>query len=77
MVKKIQKLERKTRKRTPNSLQQRNVSKYVQFKLFQILITIPVSTVSNECTFSNSKRIKTYLRNMTEMRIYFFIFLLI
>jgi len=40
------------------------------FKLFKILATKPVSTASNERSFSNLKRIKTYLRNsMTEVRI--------
>ncbi|XP_026816181.1 52 kDa repressor of the inhibitor of the protein kinase-like [Rhopalosiphum maidis] len=40
------------------------------FKLLQILATIPVSTASNERSFSNLKRIKTYLRNsMTEARL--------
>ncbi|XP_050064723.1 uncharacterized protein LOC126553622 [Aphis gossypii] len=33
------------------------------YKLLQILATLPVSTSSNERTFSNLKRIKTYLRN--------------
>jgi len=33
------------------------------FKLLQILATLPVSTASNERSFSNLKRIKTYLRN--------------
>ncbi|XP_050540317.1 uncharacterized protein LOC126904955 [Daktulosphaira vitifoliae] len=38
------------------------------FKLLQILATLPVSTASNERTFSNLKRNKTYLRNtMTEL----------
>ncbi|CAI6358376.1 unnamed protein product [Macrosiphum euphorbiae] len=32
-------------------------------KLFQILSTLPISTASNERTFSSLKRIKTYLRN--------------
>lgn len=32
-------------------------------KLFQILATLPISTASNERTFSSLKRIKTYLRN--------------
>ncbi|KAL4090337.1 hypothetical protein QTP88_025196 [Uroleucon formosanum] len=32
-------------------------------KLFQILSTLPISTASNERTFSSQKRIKTYLRN--------------
>ena len=32
-------------------------------KLFQILSTLPISTASNEQTFSSLKRIKTYLRN--------------
>ncbi|XP_060855876.1 52 kDa repressor of the inhibitor of the protein kinase-like [Metopolophium dirhodum] len=40
------------------------------FKLLQILATIPVSTASNERSFSNLKRIKTYLRNsMNEARL--------
>lgn len=43
-------------------------------KLFQILATLPVSTASNERTFSNLKRIKTYLRNtMTEVRINYYV----
>jgi len=33
------------------------------YKLLQILATLPVSTSSNERTFSNLKRMKTYLRN--------------
>ncbi|XP_050526839.1 52 kDa repressor of the inhibitor of the protein kinase-like [Daktulosphaira vitifoliae] len=33
------------------------------FKLLQIFATLPVSTASNERSFSNLKRIKTYLRN--------------
>lgn len=33
------------------------------FKLLQILVTLPVSSATNERTFSNLKRIKTYLRN--------------
>lgn len=33
------------------------------YKLLQILATLPVSTSSNERTFSNLKRIKTYLMN--------------
>lgn len=33
------------------------------FKLLKILSTLPVSTSSNERTFSTMKRIKTYLRN--------------
>ncbi|XP_050066076.1 52 kDa repressor of the inhibitor of the protein kinase-like [Aphis gossypii] len=33
------------------------------FKLLQIFATLPVSSSSNERTFSNLKRIKTYLRN--------------
>lgn len=33
------------------------------YKLLQILATLPVSISSNERTFSNLKRIKTYLRN--------------
>ncbi|KAE9543351.1 hypothetical protein AGLY_003262 [Aphis glycines] len=32
-------------------------------KLFQILATLPISTASNERTFSSLKTIKTYLRN--------------
>lgn len=34
-------------------------------KLFQILITIPVTTVSGERSFSTLRRIKSYLRNTT------------
>lgn len=34
-------------------------------KLLQILATLPVSTATNERTFSTLKRIKTYLRNST------------
>ncbi|XP_050056212.1 52 kDa repressor of the inhibitor of the protein kinase-like [Aphis gossypii] len=33
------------------------------FKLLQILVTLPISSATNERTFSNLKRIKTYLRN--------------
>ncbi|CAI6344856.1 unnamed protein product [Macrosiphum euphorbiae] len=33
------------------------------FKLLQILATHPVSSASNERSFSTLKRIKTYLRN--------------
>jgi len=33
------------------------------FKLLQIFATLPVSTASSERSFSNLKRIKTYLRN--------------
>ena len=33
------------------------------FNLLQILATLPVSTASNERTFSKLKLIKTYLRN--------------
>ncbi|KAL4143541.1 hypothetical protein QTP88_005860 [Uroleucon formosanum] len=41
------------------------------FKLLQILVTLPVSSATNERTFSNLKRIKTYLRNsMSEKFIY-------
>ncbi|KAF0740561.1 52 kDa repressor of the inhibitor of the protein kinase-like [Aphis craccivora] len=41
-----------------------NISIYPNiFKLLQILATLPVSSSSNERTFSNLKRIKTYLRN--------------
>ncbi|XP_025418319.1 uncharacterized protein LOC112689037, partial [Sipha flava] len=36
------------------------------FKLLQILITLPVSSVTNERTFSNLKIIKTYLHSTTE-----------
>jgi len=44
------------------------------FRLFQILATLSVSTVSNERTFSNLKRIQTYLRNtMTEVRINYYV----
>ncbi|XP_025425341.1 uncharacterized protein LOC112694162 [Sipha flava] len=40
------------------------------FKLLQILVTLPVSSATNERTFSNLKRIKTYLRNsMSEGRL--------
>ncbi|XP_060844861.1 uncharacterized protein LOC132924512 [Rhopalosiphum padi] len=40
------------------------------FKLLQIVATIPVSTASNERSFSNLKRIKIYLRkSMTEARL--------
>lgn len=35
------------------------------FKLFQILATLPVSSATNERTFSTLKRIKNYLRNST------------
>ncbi|XP_060861812.1 52 kDa repressor of the inhibitor of the protein kinase-like, partial [Metopolophium dirhodum] len=35
------------------------------FKLMQILATLPVSSASNERSFSALKRIKTYLRNST------------
>lgn len=35
------------------------------FKLLQILATLPVSSASNERSFSTLKRIKTYLRNST------------
>jgi len=34
-----------------------------KFKLLQILVTLPVSSATNERTFSNLKRINTYLRN--------------
>jgi len=41
------------------------------FKLLQILVTLPVSSATNERTFSNLKRIKTYLRNsMSEVNLY-------
>lgn len=41
------------------------------FKLLQILVTLPVSSATNERTFSNLKRIKTYLRNsMSEVNYY-------
>lgn len=41
-----------------------NISIYPNiFKLLQILATLPVSSSSNERTFSNLKRIKIYLRN--------------
>lgn len=33
------------------------------FKLLQILVTLPVSSSTNERTSSNLRRIKTYLRN--------------
>ncbi|KAL4084849.1 hypothetical protein QTP88_027731 [Uroleucon formosanum] len=35
------------------------------FKLLKILATLPVSSATNERTFSTLKRIKTYLRNST------------
>lgn len=35
------------------------------FKLLQILATLPVSSATNERSFSSLKRIKTYLRNST------------
>lgn len=35
------------------------------FKLLKILATLPVSSATNERTFSSLKRIKTYLRNST------------
>lgn len=42
------------------------------FKLLQILATLPVSSATNERSFSTLKRIKTYLRNSTsEVFIYF------
>lgn len=42
------------------------------FKLLQILVTLPVSSAMNERTFSNLKRIKTYLRNsMSEVNYYY------
>lgn len=74
MKKKIKKYERKTRKRTSSNdcLQQRNLSSI--FKLLQILTTIQVSTASNGRTFSNLKRIKTYLKNtMTDVRIIYYV----
>jgi len=44
------------------------------FKVLQILASLPVSSSSNENTFSNLKRIKTYLRNsISEVPIYLFI----
>lgn len=35
------------------------------YKLLQILITLTVTTASEEKSFSTLKRLKTYLRNMT------------
>lgn len=41
------------------------------FKILQILVTLPVFSATNERTFSNLKRIKTYLRNsMSEVNYY-------
>jgi len=42
------------------------------FNLLQILATLPVSTASNERTFSKLKLIKTYLRNtISEVLIFY------
>ena len=40
-------------------------------KLVLLYLTVPVTTATAECSFSGSKRIKTYLRNsMTQQRLY-------
>lgn len=45
------------------------------FKLLQIFATLPLSTASSERSFSNLKRIKTYLRNtMSQVNQYWLIY---
>lgn len=47
------------------------------FKLLQIFATLPVSSSSNKRSFSNLKRIKTYLRNIISQVNFIFYFLLV
>ncbi|XP_065315477.1 uncharacterized protein LOC135924347 [Gordionus sp. m RMFG-2023] len=52
-----------------NALNALNICKQIEFpnitKLFQILACLPITTCTNERTFSNLRRLKTYLRYTT------------